>query len=381
MSGNERSDTTTPPRVGPSYADYLRLDILLGLQAPRSVEEGRPAHDELLFIITHQAHELWFKQVLHELDSVIDAFSQSTVDEKNVGVCVSRLGRITEIQKVLIDQLRVLETMTPLDFLEFRDLLSPASGFQSTQFRRVELKLGLPLRDRFACPEGAAAQRNPFVACLHAREAEDLHRVEKEPSLFDLVEKWLERTPFLDVEGYSFWKSYREAVTSRFETDRRIIESHPGLPEESKRRQLEEIAKTEGSFAALFDERVYESLVREGHRRLSLRATHAALFINLYRDQPILHMPFRLLTLLVDIDELLQTWRAQHAVMVHRMIGVKVGTGGSMGYQYLKSTLERFKIFSDFFNLSTFLIPRSALPELPPELRSRLAFSFNAERL
>ena len=88
-------------------------------------------------------------------------------------------------------------------------------------------------------------------------------------------------------------------------------------------------------------------------------------------------MPFRLLTLLVDIDELLQTWRAQHALMVHRMIGVKVGTGGSMGYPYLKSTVERFRVFNDFLNLSTFLIPRWALPELPLELKRRLAFAFN----
>ena len=126
-----------------TYADYLKIEGLLGLQSPKSNETGMPAHDEMLFIVTHQAHELWFKQILHELGSVVRMFSESTVDEKNMGVCVSRLQRVTDIQKLLIDHIRVLETMTPLDFLEFRDLLSPASGFQSVQFRKIELTLGL----------------------------------------------------------------------------------------------------------------------------------------------------------------------------------------------------------------------------------------------
>jgi tryptophan 2,3-dioxygenase len=125
------------------YADYLQLDQLLSSQAPRSREHDKAAHDETLFIVVHQVYELWFKEILHELNSVIDMFGKNYVDEKEVGIAVLRLGRITEIQKLLIDQLRVLETMTPLDFLEFRDLLHPASGFQSFQFRLIENKLGM----------------------------------------------------------------------------------------------------------------------------------------------------------------------------------------------------------------------------------------------
>jgi tryptophan 2,3-dioxygenase len=356
-----------------TYSDYLKIDGLLSLQAPKSQESQNPAHDEMLFIIVHQAHELWFKQMLHELGSVVRAFSEVTVDEKNMGTCVARLERVKEIQKLLVDHIRVLETMTPLDFLEFRDLLTSASGFQSVQFRKVELTLGLRGGERFGCPA------SPYAAAISAPELAELRSLSGEPSLFDLVERWLERTPFLDVEGYSFWMSYRGAVTSRLTADRDTIEAHPSLPTESKQGQLAEIEKTARSFEALFDEEVHATLVKDGHRRLSLRATHAALFIHLYRDEPILHLPFRLLTLLVDIDELLQTWRAQHAIMVHRMIGVKVGTGGSLGYSYLKSTVERSKVFDDFFNLSTFLIPRSALPALPRELKERLAFAFRPE--
>ncbi|MEO8167621.1 MAG: tryptophan 2,3-dioxygenase family protein, partial [bacterium] len=125
------------------YADYLQLNKLLESQLPETSKQGLPAHDEMLFIIVHQVYELWFKQILHELDSVIDIFKQEYVDERNIGIAVHRLGRITEIQKLLIDQLHVLETMTPLDFLEFRDVLYPASGFQSYQFRIVENKLGM----------------------------------------------------------------------------------------------------------------------------------------------------------------------------------------------------------------------------------------------
>ena len=125
------------------YRDYLQLDKILNAQVPLSAAQGTPAHDERLFIIIHQVYELWFKQIQHELDDVLDIFSKEYIDEKQIGIAVSRLRRITEIQKVLVDQLNVLETMTALNFLEFRHLLSPASGFQSVQFREIENKLGV----------------------------------------------------------------------------------------------------------------------------------------------------------------------------------------------------------------------------------------------
>jgi tryptophan 2,3-dioxygenase len=328
------------------YQQYLQLARLLDSQRPKSAEYGSPAHDELLFIVVHQVYELWFKQILHELDSVIGLFQQDSVDERKIGVAVSRLNRITEIQKLLVDQLRVLETMTPLDFLDFRDMLLPASGFQSQQFRRIESRLGVR---------------------------------HDQPSLFDLVEKWLERTPFLELPGFQFWASYRAAVERMLADDRRTIETHPALTPEERAVQLAELDRTRANFDALLDEPTHERLRAEGARRLSHRATLAALFINLYRDQPIVHLPFQFLTLLVDVDELLATWRYRHALMVHRMIGTKIGTGGSSGHHYLMGTVERNKVFTDLFNLSTFLIPRSALPDLPPDLERRLGFYFPRE--
>jgi tryptophan 2,3-dioxygenase len=111
-------------------------------------ENGQGAHDEHLFITIHQTYELWFKQMMFEIDDVIRIFKQDVIPESNIGIACRRLKRVTEIQRVLLDQLVVLETMTPLGFLEFRDYLFPASGFQSLQFRMIEKKLGLQERKR-----------------------------------------------------------------------------------------------------------------------------------------------------------------------------------------------------------------------------------------
>lgn len=353
-----------------SYGSYLRVPELLKLQSMKSLESGKEAHDELLFIIVHQAHELWFKQILHELRSVCQIFSSQSVDEKMMGTAVARLTRVTEIQKVLIDHLRILETMTPLDFLEFRDLVSPASGFQSVQFRVLESVLGIKREHPLL-----ANRQSPFARSLTESETIEMEAAENSPSLFSLIERWLERTPFIETEdGFSFWQEYQKALGQHLTQDRRFIEDHPLLSTEEKSRQLGEIEKTENYFGALFQETLHADLQKQGLRRLSLRATHAALFIHLYQEEPILHLPFRMLTLLVDIDELLQQWRAQHAIMVHRMIGIRVGTGGSLGYAYLRSTLDKTKVFADLFNLSTFLLPRTSLPVLPQELQKRLGF-------
>jgi tryptophan 2,3-dioxygenase len=353
------------------YGEYLQLGKILTSQAPKSAEAGAPAHDEMLFIVVHQAYELWFKQILHELGSVMGLFRHDSVDERSVGVAVHRLERVVEIQKILLDQLRVLETMTPLDFLEFRDLLVPASGFQSVQFRLLENRLGLRRR--------APLERSPAPAKMTDGQRAELLSSDQEASLFDLVERWLERTPFLELPGFQFWEQYAAAVARMLEADRATIASNPTLSPTDRQTQLRELERTAESFAGVLDEAVHEKLRAAGERRLSHRATRAALFIHLYRDQPILHLPFRLLRTLVDVDEMLSTWRYRHALMVHRMIGTKIGTGGSSGQHYLLSTVEKNKVFTDLFNLSTFLISRSALPTLPPDLERRLGFFFSKE--
>ena len=147
----------TRPEDSLYYPAYLQLDRLLDCQHLESARQGSAAHDEMLFIITHQAYELWFKQILWELDAVMALFDVAAVEERAVGRAVAHLSRISEIQHVLIRQIDVLETMTPLDFLDFRDYLIPASGFQSVQFRLIENRLGMRPRER--SPRGSSARR------------------------------------------------------------------------------------------------------------------------------------------------------------------------------------------------------------------------------
>jgi tryptophan 2,3-dioxygenase len=125
------------------YGDYLQLDKILGAQGLQSEKHGDAAHEEMLFIIVHQVYELWFKQVLHEINAVIDTFNQETVKDQQLTLVVHRLQRVIQIQKLMNDQIAIMETMTPQQFLSFRDYLVPASGFQSIQFKRLEISLGL----------------------------------------------------------------------------------------------------------------------------------------------------------------------------------------------------------------------------------------------
>ena len=122
------------PEASVTYQSYLQLDTLLSLQAPRS--EG-PEHDEMLFIVIHQVYELWFKELLHELEHVAVLFRGDKPHRAQ-----HTLKRILTILKVLVAQLDILETMTPLEFLSFRARLEAASGFQSNQFRQIEFLLG-----------------------------------------------------------------------------------------------------------------------------------------------------------------------------------------------------------------------------------------------
>lgn len=350
------------------YGDYLRIDPLLELQRPRSEALGRPAHDEMLFIITHQAYELWFKQVLHEVNSVLTIFEEAYVEDHLLSTAVARLERVIEIQHLLIHQIQIMETMRPLDFLEFRDLLVPASGFQSVQFRLIENCLGLKKENRLKY------HQKEYQESLCPMHQQVVETAEEKRSLFDAVEAWLERTPFLQFGNFDFWQSYRESVEQMFAQDRKMIQENSLLSEKDIEFRLRQLNNTEQEFTTLFNAKSYQELLDQKEKRLSYRATQAALLILLYRDRPILHLPYRLLTSITTIDELLTNWRYRHAQMVQRMIGSKQGTGGSLGYNYLIKTLDSHNIFGDFTQLTTFLIPRSELPLLPADVERQLGF-------
>jgi len=161
------------------------------------------------------------------------------------------------------------------------------------------------------------------------------------------------------------------------EKDKKIIEENETLNEEQKISQLANLEITTKTFEALLDEETHNKKVEEGKKKLSHKATQAALFVLLYRHEPIFNQPFRLLNGLMTLDSNFTTWRYRHAQLAKRMLGTKIGTGGSSGHKYLKATADRNKVFEDFNDLSTFLIPRSALPKLPIELKKKLNFHFS----
>jgi len=349
------------------YWDYLQLDGLLNAQAPKSKDAGVVQHDEFLFICVHQTSELWFKQILVELDSVLALTGSERIAERDLSTVVARLRRVDEILRLLVVQIDVLETMTPLDFLEFRMFLVPASGFQSVQFRLIENKFGLRATDRLQV-EGYS-----YASTLRDDHAQLVGETEDTPSLFDHVERWLARTPFLYSEAFDFVARYRDAAEVMHAIERAEIVGRQNVDAQTQKKQLESFEKGVQKFDVVFDKANWEQDVRHGKRRMSYEAFMAALFINQYRDEPILQLPFQILTTLLDLDESLTIWRQRHALMAHRMLGRQAGSAGS-GYAYLDETAKRYKAFKDLFDVSTYLVPRSALPPLPNELLRLLDF-------
>src|SRR5689334_15763720 len=211
------------PKDEAYYPDYLKLDQLLTAQQPESVRRGRPAHDEMLFIIVHQAYELWFKQILHELDRIQADFGGEVVEDEYLGRIVHGLERISEILKLLIQQLEVLETMTPLDFLDFRDFLIPASGFQSAQFRLIEIRLGLAraVRSEYA--------GKPFDDTLSEADRARIAAAEAAAKLIDQLDRWLSRTPFVHRSDYDFSREYRAAVKRMLEDDAAHVRANQAM--------------------------------------------------------------------------------------------------------------------------------------------------------
>ncbi len=351
------------------YGEYLQLDKLLDAQHPHSAMYGPEAHDEMLFIIVHQVYELWFKQVLHELRSIYREFQQPELADRALQLVAHRLQRILTIQDLMNAQVGVIETMTPQEFLEFREYLVPASGFQSIQFKELEILLGLTRQSRITYDQQS------FYNRLHDKDRAYLEDLEQQPSLFDGVDQWLARMPFLEFDEFSFWEMYQQAVNRALDRDEEIIRRNATSAEQLAA-ELTNLQLNRDSFAALFDSRRYAELQAEQRVRLSQRALLSALFITQYREEPAFHLAHQVITALAEMDEKLTIWRYKHAMMVQRMIGSKIGTGGSSGHDYLRRTTEQNRIFKDFFAMATYLLPKHDLPELPDALRKALGFHF-----
>lgn len=247
-----------------SYNKYLKVPELIALQETLSEPKS---HDELLFIVIHQTYELWFKQILHEIDATIVWLEENRMFRAN-----HSLRAMVGIEKVLITQIHLLESMAQIGFLEFRDRLNPASGFQSMQFRELEFVSGAKDEKLLKSFEGDEFAFNRLTSRFGA------------PSLADAFWKLLEKNNFKCESGGERVGSIVEILTA---------------PEK-----------------------------------------HSELF--LMQD------------LLVEHDENIALWRYHHVLMVERMMGMKRGTGGSEGANYLRSTLEK-RFFPELWEARTHL--------------------------
>lgn len=245
-----------------TYGSYLRVDDLLSLQHPQS---DPPHHDELLFIVIHQAYELWFRQLLHELEAVTRSLAAD--DLLRTG---KHFKRIHAIQRLIDQQVDILETMTPQEFNQFRALLEPASGFQSAQFRELEFLCGAGRTTHFDFLEPTSEERGR------------LERRLSEPNVYDALKGVLRRRGF-------------------------AVET----PEE-------------------------------------LTASYKAIYQNPERHYDL----YLLLEDFIEFDERFLLWRGRHVRMVERMIGMKHGTGGSLGVNYLEKTLAK-KFFPELWAVRT----------------------------
>lgn len=245
-----------------TYNSYLKVPELLSLQNCRSEPT---AHDEPLFIIIHQAYELWFKLILYELDTVRDCMDADDIYEAS-----RLLQRVLQIEKLLVSQIHILETMTPRDFLRFRSVLNPASGFQSIQFREVEFLTGI--RDP------SLMRHIELTSDDHARLSRRLEERSLRTVLYELLQR----------EGFPV-----------------IIPTEDG--------ELDEAGK---------------------------EATLNALY-RLYREPEKYFHLYTLAEAFVEHDQNILLWRFHHVRVVERLIGTKMGTGGSAGVDYLSSTLSR----------------------------------------
>jgi tryptophan 2,3-dioxygenase len=251
-----------------TYGDYLHVPQLISLQHPQS---SPPHHDELLFIITHQTYELWFKQLLHELDEIVASLQRAAANpgsRDEVYEAARLLRRCTEIARVLVQQFTILETMLPSHFLAFRDKLKPASGFQSEQFRELEFLCGLK--------DEKLLQLHEPTPEMHAA----LERRLREPSLRNV---------------------FFAALTA--------LGTIPPLP--------------------------LQTTTEERSR------TRATGIVALYRDERGHRDWIDVCERLTEFDELLVSWRLRHIQMVERVIGARMGTGGSSGASYLRGTLDK----------------------------------------
>ena len=350
-SASNMSSETPGSRM--TYGNYLQLDELLSLQSGPEGHDPPPSNHEMHFIVVHQAFELWFKQINRELEEALILLNVEEVEEKQIPVIVRHLERCSEIFRLLASQWRVMETLSPHDFLAFRDRLGTSSGFESWQMRTLEMLLGLESEQRIGGMDPMIHNRKLHSeGKLSDAVMENMIRIDNMPSLSEVLQKWLARTPVNGVSGddnvlQDFAEKHLESMSVHAESVIAHMVKIGHGTEETIRPRIES-----GITGAK------EFLLPEG-KVVAARA--GLLFIESYRELPLLSWPRRLIDTIVDLEQAMLLFRSHHARMVERMIGRRMGTGGSSGVDYLDMTLK-YRIFTDLWAVRTMLVKRDALP-------------------
>jgi tryptophan 2,3-dioxygenase len=354
-----------------TYWDYIRVEDLLALQSGLERDESKLSNDEVLFISVHQVFELWFKLILREIRTARDLFTKEPVAEQELSGAVRSLARASAVLRVSFGHWEVMETMTTREFLAFREKLIPASGFQSAQLRQIEILLGLAESERIGM--GPAGSDGGYLAALKAARggpSPAYDRVKAQladaPSLKDAIESWLWRTPIdgsdpqhpqaeerLDAFLESFLAAHAREIDSGCDHACSITDSEADRLALRARYEMEK--KSVRDFFSPSD-------AEGGARRRRIRA--AMLFIETYRELPLLAWPREVLDSLVQLEQFFVIFRQRHARMVERVIGRRTGTGGSAGVDYLDSTALKYRIFRDLWAIRTLQIRRAAAPAL-----------------
>jgi tryptophan 2,3-dioxygenase len=351
----------------PTYWDYLRLPDLLNLQGGLEGNEDELHNDEVHFIVVHQAFELWFKLTIREIRLARDHLAAPHVPEQHIPHVVQHLRRVNTILRLCGQQFEVMETLTPQDFLAFRDKLIPASGFQSFQMREIEILLGLLETQRVDSGFGnplEAIRRMGKGTPTGAIAIAHLERAQSELSLRKSMQNWLYRTPIQgstpDMPGdddavRAFVTDYLAAMDARSKVQAEQLIASGVMKAEVADEKFARIAELARAFLLAED-------VEEGAER-ARRIRAAILFIESYRELPLLAWPRVLLDTIVETEEMLVIFRSRHARMVERVIGRRMGTGGSSGVDYLDKTTA-YRIFTDLWSIRTLLLPKDALPPM-----------------
>jgi tryptophan 2,3-dioxygenase len=367
--GAAMADKPTP------YWDYIKVESLLSLQTGIGGAEGDLSNDEVMFVVVHQIDELWFKLILREMVAVRNLFARAPVPEQALASAVRGIRRMEAILQQLAAHFALMETMTTRDYLGFRDKLTGASGFQSAQMREIEILMGLAEVERVPLgPEGsyltaleeADGTESPALRRVRAR-------LKDQPSLREAVLEWVHRTPIQgstpsQPDDAARVRAFAEAYlgTQRAAVERGLERALAQPMTEHDRERLQKRAAAETASARAY--LLADDASEQTRARMS-RIRCALVFIESYRELPLLAWPREVIDGLTSFEQAFVIFRQRHARMVERMIGRRTGTGGSAGVDYLDTTALRYRVFRELWAVRTLLVRAQDLPRLEnPEL-------------